>query len=342
MPNRIPQEFLVLISSFLTLKDKLHLIATCGHVFNVISNTNLFSELDLLNRAEQMEDIVDRFISNQYSGLQVKQLSFDIEKVPEQLLVQLLAVFPNVTQLRTQRYHTQRENPQGEYFTDIALQWKDTLEIYDMGYDWIEILPILKTNIFTHLTEFVLGGAYGQHDKKDGFDIPYFIPHIKNAPALRKLALDNCTLDLDFLEQIHTSCPLLRSLELMETHIFVKNDTVLAPIIPADSLLYLDLDSNFIFDLSGLLLDYITTKYRCLIILDFTFYDEYHTGAFSGYHDVDVDDVCTNSEDERDDEDMDVPEIRGMIFKKKWGYRWYRVMLMICNRIQPNIQIAQT
>jgi hypothetical protein len=231
MLNQISQEVLVLIPGLLTLQDKLRLITTCRHVFNVISNTNLFSELDLLNRTEQVQDILGRFISNQYSGMQVKRLSFDT--------------------------------------------------------------------------------------KKDGFDIPYFIQHIKNAPALRKLILIDCALDLDFLEQIHTSCSLLISLELIGTHIFIKNDTVLAPITPADSLLYLELDSNFIFDPSGLLLVCITTKYRCLKRLNFTFYDEYHGDAFSGYHHVDVDDVFTDSEDERDAEDTDVPEIHGMIFKKK-------------------------
>jgi hypothetical protein len=155
MLNQIPQEVLVLISSFLTLLDKLHLTTTCRHVFNVISTTNLFSELKLLNHTEQVEDILGRFISNQYSGVQLKKLSFDTTRVPEQLLVQLPAVFPNVARLKTQIYHTQWANSRDGYFTDIVLQWKDTLEIYDMRYDWSGILPVLKTTVFPHLTKLV-------------------------------------------------------------------------------------------------------------------------------------------------------------------------------------------
>jgi hypothetical protein len=77
--------------------------------------------------------------------------------------------------------------------------------------------------------------------------------------------LDECALDLDLLEEIHASCPLIKSLHIRNAHIIIaKEYTLPLTILPADSLLSLPIEEIFCFDINGLLLEYITSKYRHL------------------------------------------------------------------------------
>jgi hypothetical protein len=226
----------------------------------------------------------------------VKRLSIDITKIPDQLMLQLPTIFPNITEFRTHIWND-RMRSRGSYFTDTVLQWSNTLEIYDIRCDWIEILPVLKTTVFPRLTALFLGYSYNREDKNEGFDIAYFIPHIKNAPALRELTLD--------------SCALLRSLKLYSTSIVIKQDKLFQPIIPTSSLVYLEIEQPFCFDTNGLLLDYITSKYRCLKELALSFELEYNTFPFDGYYSkVDIS-PFTDRDSESDEDDIHEPKIQG-------------------------------
>jgi hypothetical protein len=129
--DKLPLEIILNISSLLALEDKLILITTCQRLFNLISNTTLFSELHLLSRGEKVQQDIKHFTGSRYPGSQVKRLSIDITKIPDQLLLQLPTIFPNITRFSTQIWND-RMRSRGSYFTDTVLQWSNTLEIYDI------------------------------------------------------------------------------------------------------------------------------------------------------------------------------------------------------------------
>jgi hypothetical protein len=153
-----------------------------------------------------------------------------------------------------------------------------------MMYDWPALLPLLKTTRFPRLRELELGLYYVLEDRSKGFDIPYFLPHIRNAPSLKKPVLRNCAIDLEFLDQVHASCPHLESLILDLTHIVIRNQTLNQPIVPADSLLSLKIYRAFCFDTNRLLFDYINSKYRHLEQLKFSVKEDYQRYNFSTYY----------------------------------------------------------
>jgi hypothetical protein len=291
MLDQLPSEVILKISSLLTLKDKLILIRTCQQFFNLISKTNLYSKLNIFDHPRQEEEIIDKFINSRYPGSQVKKLYFNINSISDQLLFQLSTIFPNITSVRTSRYRTGDVMFQHRYTKGPMLQWSNTLQIFDLMYDWPEVLPILKTTTFPRLTDLRLSSPYDFDDKKEGFDVSYFLPVFKNVPSLKELTLGECALDLDLLEEIHASCPLIKSLFIRNAHIIIAKEYALPlTILPADSLLSLSINDVFCFDINGLLLEYITSKYRHLKKLDFQLQSGYDAYFFNKYHRHQVDD----------------------------------------------------
>jgi hypothetical protein len=189
----------------------------------------------------------------------------------------------------------------------------NTLEIYNSVYDWPALLTILKSTTFPRLTDLELDYHNLRGDK---VDIPYFLPHIKNAPSLKRLTLRYYAIDLEFLEQAHASCPQLESLRLAYSHIVIRKPTLNQPIVPADSLLSLKIEDGCSFDTNGLFLEYIAKKkYRCLNHLRLSFeedFDNYNFQRFYGGKSMCnyADNPKYNVENESD------PEIRGIIQKE--------------------------
>jgi hypothetical protein len=164
----------------------------------------------------------------------------------------------------------------------------------------------------------MLGEYCDFKDKSEEFDFYYFLPAIKNAPSLKWLMLRRCAVNLELLEEIHYSCPQLKSLTLYLTSIVVRNDILFQPIIPANSLVYLEVTSPFYFDTNGLFLDYITSKYRCLkeLVLDLDV-ERLNRPDFSEYYKrVDIyDSDASVSENEQDN--VQDPIVQGMLLNDK-------------------------
>jgi hypothetical protein len=130
----------------------------------------------------------------------------------------------------------------------------------------------------------------------------------KNVPSLKKLTLESCAFGLDLLEKIHASCPLIKSLFIRNAHIIIAKEYVLPlTILPADSLLSLSIEEIFCFNINGLLLEYITSKYRHLKKLTLLVETKYAPLFFKKYYGYESEDDDFNQGD----------LIRGMIQKKK-------------------------
>jgi hypothetical protein len=183
--TQLPPEVIEAISRLLNLQDKLVLITTCRRLFNVVSETNLYSKLDLFKHTEKMVEIIWKFTGSRYPGEQVKKLGFDITKIPRQLFFHLGTIFPSIIKVRTCKYGTRKVIFQ-DYTKDPMLYWSDELQKLNLMCDWPEALPILKTATFPRLTNLRLSRPYDFDDKKEGFDISYFLPVFRNVSSLKK------------------------------------------------------------------------------------------------------------------------------------------------------------
>jgi hypothetical protein len=174
--------------------------------------------------------------------------------------------------------------------------------MYDMWYDYLGILPALKTVTFPHLTDLTLGENFEPENISEGFDFYCFLPAIKNAPSLKWLTLRKCAINLELLEEIHVNCPHLKSLILFGTPIVIEQNRLFQPIIPANSLLYLEIRDPVYFDVKALFLDYISSKYRCLkkLVLDLNTmqYDSFKFAQYYTMPAIDVSDSESGSENE--------------------------------------------
>jgi hypothetical protein len=182
MLDKLPQELIVAITDHLGMNDKLISIKICRHVFNMVSGTNLFSELDVLECKEKTPDIIVKFKNNRSFGAKVKLLSISKVYISDDFST----LFPNVTRVITRKPRRHQLQPLEDYSKCPMVQWSKTLEEYDSRYDWTEAIPVLKTTVFPQLSELLLGRANEFGDKKEGFDIPYFLPVFKNVPSLKK------------------------------------------------------------------------------------------------------------------------------------------------------------
>jgi hypothetical protein len=216
-----------------------------------------------------MKDIIDMFKDKPYFGEQVRVLSIDIISLSDQLLVQIRTIFPNITRFKIASNDIDWINYQHHYFKNPIVQWNSTIQTYDILLDWPGILRSLETVTYPQLTYLILDDRFTLDDLGIGFDFDYFLPVIKNAPSLKWLQLPTA-INLEFLEELHSSCRHLESLILSYSEVFIREDRLNHRIVPADSLLYLSIYGAHCFDKNGLLLDYISAKYRCLNQLEFS------------------------------------------------------------------------
>ncbi|KAI8879104.1 hypothetical protein K501DRAFT_336306 [Backusella circina FSU 941] len=261
MIDKLPAEIVLTISIYLQFKDKLNLAITCSRLHDLITGCALYEELNLMKYGKNPHKIIDMFDNNPFDGSQVKTLSIKMHQIPEQLRSRLSTVFPNLSRVIIGKSgeHTARLiSRTGD--TPPMSRWINTLQIYDMYHDWIEIFHSLRSNIFPHLSELKVGLMYSYSERRIGFNPLYFAPIIKNAPYLTKLVLYDCDINLELLEQVHNGCPHIKTLRL--EYVTLVIDTPLPQNIdPAIGVLKLELYNTACFDRSGVFIDYILRKY---------------------------------------------------------------------------------
>jgi hypothetical protein len=117
-------EVVILITQYLTTKQKLNLMKTCGQLYDVISNSTLFERVDLNKSNEQTLDMVLHFVEHLHYGKQVKRLVVNLTGLPNQIFRILPGIFPNVQEfLNTGIFDVQRTYADVQPF----ILWKDTL-----------------------------------------------------------------------------------------------------------------------------------------------------------------------------------------------------------------------
>ncbi|KAI8890080.1 hypothetical protein K501DRAFT_328832 [Backusella circina FSU 941] len=292
MPVNLPIEVVLEIAHYLDFTDKISLISTCRRIHDVIAKTSLYVDLDLLPYKDDTQDIIKLFESKRLEGSQVRTLRFKARYLSDhQLLSRLSTIFPNVTRIINRKeasyspYRLRIDNSSIQYSMQ---RWINTIEKYNMFSDWYDILPALRHHIFLKLTELKLGYAFDFKNKVVGFDPLCFLPFIKNAPLLTTLRLWNCNINLAFLEEIHKSCPHMKTLKLENMVIAIENDSLPEKIIPANHVLKLAFNYVLILDEYGVLLDYILQKYPNLyhLKMDLIDHPEFAEASLSRfYHD---------------------------------------------------------
>jgi hypothetical protein len=269
--------------------------------------------LDLLTKSRRETERVVRIFKKKRSfGAQVRQLSIPIDLLSDKLFSELTTIFPYVTRVSVDDEPNSHQdtitfgdrNSRGP-----MLKWKNTIEAYNLSQDWIGVLQVLETTTFPMLSELVLGHYFNFDDKEEGFDTTYFTQYIQHVPKLKNLVLHHCAIDTELLEKIHTSCLHLESLVLKNAVIMIKERELLQPIVPAYTVSSLSVRSTHLFDRNGVLLTYITNKYRHLRNLQLDFKRAFDIEDFQRYYrGSDIFTNENNDQDEADDEDEDGDE----------------------------------
>ncbi|KAI8886577.1 hypothetical protein K501DRAFT_269738 [Backusella circina FSU 941] len=307
MIQRLPLEIILTISNYLDFENKLTLITTCRGLHDLISNTNLYSDLNLLRDKRTVNSIIQKFDDGgKLDGAQVKRLWIDTDKVSHQYYGQLSILFPNVTRLVKYNERLNFRDKIGNarsYPVGPMVEWIDTLETYIVPDDGPDLMNTLEVATFPRLNKLNLDLLCYGNGKEEGFDFLYFLKYIQHAPALKNLTLNHCAISLALLDGIHTSCPYLESLHLNQTAIVVRESTLPQSIVPTYSILQLKISQSLVFDKKGLLLDYITSRYRHLRSLDLHFKPKYHAKQLGVYLKEGSEYLFSDGESDSDDDE---------------------------------------
>jgi hypothetical protein len=299
----MPFEIVLTISNYLDFGSKLTLITTYRSMHDLITNTNLYSDLNLLKDEQTVDRIIKKIDDGKLNGSQVKRLWIDTNKVSDQFYDKLSTLFPNVSRLvgfkeRPSYVIVNMETDDVDIFPKNPfgpmVDWINTLETFNLGDDGPELLNTLRVVTFPRLTELSLDFVNYADLNYAVIDFLYPLKYIKNTPSLRKLTLSHCAINLELLEEIHSHCPDIESLHLDQTAIVIKEGALSQPIVPVSLLVQLKISQSFIFDRNGLLLDYIVRKYPSLHTLDLDFKSEYDEKQLICYL------RCSNAEFEND------------------------------------------
>jgi hypothetical protein len=259
-------EVVILITQYLTTKEKLNLMKTCRKLNDIISNSNLFEHVVLNKPSEQTLDMVLHFVEHAHYGKLVKRLVVNLTDLPSQIFRILPGIFPNVQEfLNTGFFDVERTNADVQPF----ILWKDTLTRYDSDGGYRPIVRFLEMTKFSKLTYLAISPFIGDATKVDEYEIDIF-ECFKNAPALKQLKLSRCEISLSFLEKMHRLCPNLSKLKVNEVVFLAKPDDVLPQKIePATLFECLDLSGSVsMLDKKCLFLEYFLQKYPNLKTLD--------------------------------------------------------------------------
>ncbi|KAI8886542.1 hypothetical protein K501DRAFT_269704 [Backusella circina FSU 941] len=113
MTHVLPFEIIFVISSYLDFKGKLNLMLICRTLYQLISKTNLYEELNLLDRNYKTDAMVKNLgRSKHFVGAQV-------------VLIGLADIFPNVTKVHISKRLLQRDNDEVTIRSPTDLQDSD-------------------------------------------------------------------------------------------------------------------------------------------------------------------------------------------------------------------------
>jgi hypothetical protein len=288
MVVNLPIEVILELSHYLDFEDKINFISTCHRIYDVIAKTNLYVDLNLLPSKDDTEDIIKLFESKRLEGSQVRILRFKTRHIrDDQLVSRLSAIFPNLTRIINRKEASYSAFAiRTDKISSSMQRWINTIENYNMFSDWYDILPALRDYTFPKLTELKLGYAFDFEDKVIGFDPLCFLRFVKHAPLLTTLRLWNCNINLEFLEEMHASCPHIKSVKLINGVIIVDNDALPDKMIPANKVAKLAFNYVLILDQHGIFLDYILCKYPNLyhLKMDLIDHPEFAEASLSRFY----------------------------------------------------------
>ncbi|KAI8879053.1 hypothetical protein K501DRAFT_25934 [Backusella circina FSU 941] len=264
MLEKLPDELLLEVTSYLGFYSKLNLVQTCRKLYKVIYHRKLFEDISIPRH--HIGKIMQRFKNGELDGSKVKTLSMKLQFAQENYLPQIPTIFPNLKELYTGE--STFFDPEIEHADlERVKVLKDKLEVHDIRRCH-KLIPLLIQDVpFTRLSFLSLDEFY--FTKKGYVDINLF-SCLKNLPSLEILKLGWFKVNINFMEKLHQKCPKLKTLVFKYTELEMNSDDHISPSIePANNLLSFKMKGNIKFyDQNYLLLQYIDKKYPNLKSLD--------------------------------------------------------------------------
>ncbi|KAI8875057.1 hypothetical protein K501DRAFT_280735, partial [Backusella circina FSU 941] len=262
----LPNEIIVSIARKLNFRDKLNVSLACSHFHDIVSQNCLYERV-IIQHDQDAEDIVKRFERNSVLGTQVEHLELETSSLSATLVHQLPIIFPEVSRfIDISPFFTFKEIIVLKHF----LGWKDTILHYEYTDNFYGLARLLLKYTFSNIHTLLLRPAIFNFDVGGPPLMIKITECLKNAPSLKRVELNSCSVTLEILEGIHTVFPLLTSLKLSTVLIDLHETVLPAHIVPVRQLTYFEMgDDSAIHDRNCVFLDYLVGKYPCIEHLKF-------------------------------------------------------------------------
>lgn len=236
----LPQELLILIMSFLSTKDKINCIRVCKNWYQVISGSNLYSELELGNSEfYNLQSALKLFETKRYIGSNVIKLSIkDFYEADMNLLMSLPVLFPKVRSLNLTDIYMFHEQigPEELDCIDAIKNWNRLEYLVDHSDSFLLSKYILKYCVLHNLKQLEVSLYHDQDEPGSKRDLKILLDNIHHAPALEQITLIEPTIRLDDLELLHNNAQNLKELTLTDIDFSAQQEKYIIVSNPASKL----------------------------------------------------------------------------------------------------------
>jgi hypothetical protein len=201
--KNLPLEVLKNIFALCHQEDRVECMTVCHEWARIVETFCLFHTV-ILRSEHILEQLIGKFEETPEFGTQVEYLVIEINYGDSYQLEELLPLLPNLRYLYVCPWNTILSDSQSQ-----VQQWTHRIRQLEIHNNAIWINELLSANNFHRLKRLYLDDPFFYDPK--AFNV------LSNIQSLSELKLHNARdLTLEFMESIHTTLPLLKSLTIVD------------------------------------------------------------------------------------------------------------------------------
>ncbi|KAI7888554.1 uncharacterized protein EV154DRAFT_517361 [Mucor mucedo] len=216
---QIPTEILVLITSFLSTRDKIRCIRVCKAWYEIIANSNLYVDLTIENNMPfDFRSAMDLFVKKRRIANTVNNLCISwTSNKHTRTLMKLPEVFPKVRNVFISELFCDTDKiPSPEVFDyqKRFKRWNNLEYLTDRSLSPIFTKQIVLYSNLSNLKRLDITGDKPYDGENDITVLKLLRDHIQNLPSLEEFVLTSTAVRLEDVEVFHSKSPNLKKLTL--------------------------------------------------------------------------------------------------------------------------------